>query len=168
GIILDPARGAAYVAKPNGTIDAVDLASGRTLWTSADAALPIGADQGRLVAQIEEKPLPTERFQVAVLDGAAGRKLSEAAITLPAGVRALIVEGKVSAFRAVAEREGALFLVSWFYQEYVAEGITPRPGERTWRFFAGSARIFPQNGQVIAAQGGLVSDVPARWRTYGS
>src|SRR5688572_8987275 len=51
GAIVDPARGAAYVAKPNGTIDAVDLASGRTLWTSNQAAVPVGVDDGLLIAQ---------------------------------------------------------------------------------------------------------------------
>src|SRR3954464_6830475 len=86
--IVDSAHGAVYVAKPNGTIDAVDVASGRTLWTSADAALPLGADQGLLVAQVEEKPWATERFQIVILDAAGGQKLAEATITLPAGVRA--------------------------------------------------------------------------------
>src|SRR5437879_903443 len=87
GTIVDPARGAAYVAKPNGTIDSVDLASGRTLWTSADAALPLGADQDLLVAQVEEKPWPTERFRVVILDVAGGWKVSEATLPLPAGGR---------------------------------------------------------------------------------
>ncbi len=140
GTIVDPARGTAYVAKPNGTIDAVDLASGRTLWTSADAALPLGADQDLLVAQVEERPLRTERFQVAILDAASGGKLSEATIILPAGVSSFVADEKAGSFRAVAEREGGLFLVSWYYQENLGQGIT-RPGESTWRFFAGSALL---------------------------
>src|SRR5438128_5902413 len=99
GTIVDPARGAAYVAKPNGTIDSVDLASGRTLWTSADAALPLGADQDLLVAQVEEKPWPTERFRVVILDVAGGGKVSEATVTLPAGARSLVADEKGSSFR---------------------------------------------------------------------
>src|SRR5207237_3035886 len=124
-------------------------------------------DQDLLVAQVEEKPLTTERFQVAILDAASGRKLSEATIILPAGVQAFVADWKANSFQAVAEREGATYLVSWYYQESLANGIT-RPGEPTWRFFAGSARISLETGKVIASDGGLVGDVPGRWRTYGS
>ncbi len=168
GAIVDSSRGAAYVARPNGTIAAIDLASGRTLWTSADAALPLGGDHDLLVAQFEEQPWPTRKFQIALLDAAGGRKLSEATVMLPDGVRALVTDEKGKAFRATAEPEGALFLVSWFYQESLMEGIAPRPGEPAWRFFAGSARISTQTGKVVAVEGGVVSDVPTRWKTYGS
>jgi hypothetical protein len=168
GAIIDSVRGAAYVAKPNGTIDAVDLASGRTLWTSADAAIPLGADQEFLVAQVEGKPLPTERFQLVIVDAAGGRKLSEATITLPAGARALIVDEKGKSFRATAEREGALFLVSWVYQHNLLRPVAPKPGESPFRFFAGSARINPQTGRVVAADGGLVDGLPGRWQRYGT
>src|SRR5688572_10896604 len=74
GTIVDSNRGAAYVAKPNGAIDAIDLASGRTLWTSNEAAVPIGLSNGLLVAQVEEKPA-TERFQIVILEAAGGRKV---------------------------------------------------------------------------------------------
>jgi len=167
GAIVDASRGAAYISKPNGTIDALDLASGRTLWTSAAAALPLGASQDVLVAQSEERS-PARKFQIAVLDTASGRKLSEASVTLPEGVRALVTDEEGKAFRATAEREGAVFVVSWFYQESPMEGIAPQSGEPAWRLFAGSARISAQSGKVIAAEGGAVRDVPARWRTYDS
>src|SRR5260221_11825719 len=84
GTIVNPAGSAVYVAKPNGTIDAVDLASGRALWTSAEAALPLGVDQNLLVAQFEEKPRPSEQFHLAVLYAPSGRKLNDATVTLPA------------------------------------------------------------------------------------
>lgn len=168
GAIVDPAGGAAYVAKPNGTIDAVDLASGRTRWTSAEAALPLGLDQNLLVAQVEEKPEPTERFHLVVLDAAGGGKLNEATVTLPAGVRALVADEKGISFRATAEREGTLFLVSWYYQELLVEPIPPKPGDTPLRLYAGSVRINPQTGKIIAADGGQMGAVPARWKTYGA
>lgn len=168
GTIVNPASGAAYIAKPNGTIDAVDLAGGRTLWTSAEAALPLGVDQNLLVAQFEEKPRATEQFHLVVLDAAAGRKLNEATITLPAGVRALVADEKGTSFRATAEREGALFLVSWYYQEFSTESVALKPGGPILSLYAGSARINPQTGKIITADGGQVGDVPGRWRTYGA
>lgn len=168
GAIVDPARGAAYVAKPNGSVEAVDLSSGRTLWASAAAAIPIGADPQLLVAQVEEKPLPTDRFQVAILDVASGATVSEATIALPAGARALIADEKAKSFRATAEREGAHFLVSWIYSESLLRPVAPPPGAPTMRVFAGSARIHPQSGKVVASDGGLVDGKPGRWQRYGN
>jgi hypothetical protein len=168
GTIVDSSRGAVYVAKPNGTIDAVDLASGRTLWTSNEAALPIGLGNGLLVAQVEQKPEATERFQIAILEAAGGRKVSEATITLPAGALALVTDHKGQLFRATAERDGALFLVSWFYQENLVHGIRPPDNERTMFWIAGSARVQALTGKVVASDGGPVDEVPGRWQRYGA
>ncbi len=168
GTIVDSGRGAAYVAKPNGTIDAVDLASGRTLWTSSDAAVPIGLGGDLVVAQVEEKPRATERFQVAILQAADGRKVSTATITLPEGARALVNESKGKVFHATAERDGALFLVSWLYQENLVKGIRPPDNEPVMLWIAGSARVHSQTGKVVAADGGPVGEVPARWQKYGT
>lgn len=168
GAIIESGRSAAYVAKPNGTIEAVDLSSGRTLWASADAAMPLGVDQQLLVAQVEEKPRPTDQFKLAILDVAKGGKVSEATITLPAGARALIVDEKGKSFRATAEREGALFLVSWVYRENLLRPVAPRPGDPTFRVFAGSARVNPETGRVVASDGGLVDGTPGRWQRYGT
>lgn len=168
GAIVDPARGAAYVAKPNGTIDAVDLASGRTLWTSNAAAVPLGADDGLLIAQFEEKPRATERLQVVVLDAAGGGKVSEASIALPAGVRGLVNDERGRSLRVTAEREGALFLVSWYYKDARTSGIASEEREHTVRRFAGSARVHPRTGKIVASDGGLVDEVPGKWKKYGT
>ena len=168
GAIVDPAHGAAYVSKPNGTIDAVDLASGRTLWTSDEAALPLGTDGGFLVAQVEEKPRATERLQVVVLEAAGGGKVSEASIALPAGVRGLVSDERGRSLRVTVEREGALFLVSWYYKDGRITGIAPGQDQPTVRRFAGSARVHPQTGRVVASDGGLVNEVPGKWKKYGT
>ena len=168
GAIVDSVRGTAYVAKPDSTIHAVDLASGRTVWTSTNAAIPLGADQEFVVAQYEEKPLPTARFQIVILSALDGRKVSEATVTLPAGARALAADEKGKSFRATAEREGALFLVSWIYQHNLLRPVAPKPGEPPFQIFAGSARIQPQTGRVVAADGGLVDGLPGRWQRYGT
>jgi hypothetical protein len=168
GAIVDPARGAAYVSKPNGTIDAVDLASGRTLWTSDEAAVPLGADEELLIAQLEEKPRATERLQVVVLDAANGGKVSEVSIALPAGVRGLVSDERGRSLRVTAEREGALFLVSWYYLENRGRGIAPERAQQMVRRFAGSARVHPRTGKVVASDGGLVEEVPGKWKKYGT
>jgi hypothetical protein len=83
--IVDPTRGAAYVAKPNGTIDAVGLDSGQTIWTSSDTALPLGVDGHFLVAQSESDSQPAT-LPIAVVHTTSGRKLVAVAIPLPSGV----------------------------------------------------------------------------------
>jgi hypothetical protein len=168
GAVIDPARNAAYVSKPNGSIDAVDLASGRTSWTSNDAALPVASDDALLIAQSEEKPHATERLQIVVLNAADGRRVSGASIALPAGVLGLVADEKGRSLRVTAEREGANYLVSWFYEHHVIRGIPPRGGEETVYRFAGSARIQPQTGRVLTSDGGPVGEVPGRWKKFGT
>jgi hypothetical protein len=167
--IIDPAHGAAYVATPGGTVDAVDLSAGRTLWTSAEAAVPLGIDQGLVVAQSEEKPLPTEKFKIVVLDAANGGKVSEATVMLPDGVRALVEDEIGKSFRATAEREGALFVVSWLYSDFEVRGKAPSENEKpALHFYAGSVRLDPRSGKVINASGGELTGPPARWKRYGA
>jgi hypothetical protein len=168
GAIVDPVRGGAYISRPGGTIDAVDLTSGRTLWTSGDAAVPLGVGDGLLIAQFEEKPKATERLQVVVMNVAGGDKVSEASIPLPAGVRGLVADERGRSFRATAEREGSHFLVSWYYLEHLSRGIAPERGQPMVRRFAGSARVHPQTGKVVASEGGPVNEVPGRWKTHGT
>jgi hypothetical protein len=167
--IVDEGRGAAYIAKPNGTIEALDLAGGRTLWTSDDAALPLGVDDGLLVAQFEEKP-PTERLRIVIIDAAGGDKVSEATIALPAGVRALVSDELGTSFRATAERDGATFLISWYFQSLAVRGEAQDEDEQkmSTRAFAGSARVHSQTGKVVASSGGPVTDVPGPWKKYGA
>ncbi|HEY0372024.1 MAG TPA: PQQ-binding-like beta-propeller repeat protein [Thermoanaerobaculia bacterium] len=168
--IIDEPRGAAYIAKPNGTIDAVDLAAGRTLWNSDDAALPLGVGDDLLVAQFEEKPAG-ERLRIVVIDTASGSKVSEATIPLPDGARALVSDELGKKFRATAEREGATFLITWYYQSLAVRGDA-REKEEDEReeagSFAGSVRIQARSGKVLASSGGPVTDVPARWRMHGA
>src|ERR1041384_5394695 len=77
GALVQQSRNALFAAKPGGRVEAVDLTSGRTLWSSGDVASPLGQDDAFVVAQIEQIP-PDSRLRVAVLDAGDGRKISEA------------------------------------------------------------------------------------------
>ncbi|HYR27137.1 MAG TPA: hypothetical protein VEU30_01650, partial [Thermoanaerobaculia bacterium] len=108
------------------------------------------------------------RLLVAVLDAARGTKVSEAAIALPAGVRGLVGDHKGRRFQASAERDGATFLISWFYYETVVPGAMKKREQLPIRLFAGSARVQTDSGRVLNSDGGLVDDVPGRWKRHGA
>lgn len=168
GAVVDTTRGSAYVARPDGTIDAVDLASGRTLWTSGAASLPIGASSDFVVAQIDEQLRPAPVFRFAVLDAATGRTVSTAAVTLPAGVFPGVADGANATFLAAADPQGANFLISWLYRETQQSGIAPPPGPTPVIFIAGTVRVAPQSGKILGADGGPAAGVPARFRTFAT
>jgi photosystem II stability/assembly factor-like uncharacterized protein len=163
GVIADASRGVAYIAAPSKTLDAVDLASGRTLWSSTEAALPIGGNGTYVVGQVEDATAPGT-LKLAVLDAVTGRKVSAASVTLPTGASALVADGLTSQFRAVADPQGALFLVSWSYQNAEDDEVGEDP---VLQFFAGSFLV-STDGRVTAASGGPVAQLPDKQAGYGA
>jgi hypothetical protein len=165
--VVDPGRSIAYVAKPNGTIDAIDLINGRALWTSSEAALPLGLDTNLLIAQVDSDSAPANELHVAVLDAVSGKKLTTAAIPLPIAVHALVDDRPNEWFQAVAEREGVLFLISWDFRQELQGGDADDSERSPLRIYAGSARISPLTGQVVTSDGGPASDRPRRVKQRG-
>jgi hypothetical protein len=53
GVVVDPVAGRLYMMNPQGGIDAVEIASGKLLWTTKAAAKPLAAFDDRLIAQAE-------------------------------------------------------------------------------------------------------------------
>jgi hypothetical protein len=151
GVVVDEAAGTAYFAAANGTVEAVDVSSGRSLWSSADAALPIALVGRYLVAQAENVE-PASRLRVVVFDVQAGnRKVVEAAIALPDEVYPLVADDLMRSFRATAERDADGLLVSWTYRESRVEGMAPPRGERVpERVVSGAAHVDLATGRTIA------------------
>jgi hypothetical protein len=46
GVVVDPAAGRLYMMNPQGGIDAVEITSGKLLWTTKEAAKPLIAYDG--------------------------------------------------------------------------------------------------------------------------
>jgi hypothetical protein len=151
-VIVDAQRGAVYLAEAGGGIEAVDLESGRSLWRSDQAALPLALSGRLLIAQGEEAA-PASRLPVVVLDVAdKGRKVLEAVIPLPAEVRAHVNDALGRSFRASAEPDRGGFLVSWSYKETQISGVRPPAGQAPpERTFSGAARLRVDTGRVVAA-----------------
>lgn len=129
GVIVDRAQGAIYLGEPGGGIDAVDLSTGRSLWRSAEGALPLALHGRYLIVQREEAR-PGPRLPIVVLDvRAGGRQVVESTIALPAGVHAHVAETLERVFRASAAPDRTGFLVSWTYTETLVQGVARDPGE---------------------------------------
>jgi hypothetical protein len=86
GVVVDPAAGRLYMMNPQGGIDAVEIASGKLLWTTAAAAKPLAAYDHRLAAQAEQSR-GSNGLPIALLDTRSG--LVESTITVPAASGAM-------------------------------------------------------------------------------
>ena len=151
GIIVDGGRSAVYIPRPEGAVEAVDLAAGRVLWTYSEAALPLTVDGSLLVVQGETKQ--SGRLPIAILDlQGGGRKVVDAVIPLPGDVRALVADELQRSFRATAQREGDAFLVFWTYKETPVQGKFHTPDEPLpTRIVSGAARVQIATGHVVAS-----------------
>ncbi|HEX3110591.1 MAG TPA: hypothetical protein VHU41_15960, partial [Thermoanaerobaculia bacterium] len=160
-----PLRGFAYLAEPEGSIEAVNLATGETLWTSRSASLPIGANDSYVAAQEEQSTPGT--FAVVFLDIRNGSAVSRAVIPLPAPVHSMVGVSQVSGFfLATAKATGNDIDVSWYYDDRVYFGAyTGLPPT----MYTGNARVDPRTGTIVAIDPGVVvTDYPSWFTTYGA
>ena len=110
GVLVAPARGLAYVMRPGGGIDAVDLASGAVRWHSDAASKPLVLAGNRLVAQAESA---AGTLDVVALDAQGGARGASTRVPLPAGVAASVVDTAQRSFRVYAGGAGPQLVVQW-------------------------------------------------------
>jgi len=153
GVLLDAARGAVYLGDAARGVEAVDLATGRSLWRTSAAALPLALQDRLLLAQVEE-PQPASRLPLVLLDASdRGRTLLESRVPLPDGVPALVADDVSRSFKVVARFLQGAFVVSWSYRETPASGLAPPPGEQpAEQRLQGVARLDPGSGRVEPAE----------------
>lgn len=151
GVIIDSGRGAAYIATPEATVEAVDLASGRTAWTSTAGVIPLALHRNVIAVQAAQRE--PGKLPIVLLDvDAQGRSISTSSIALPAGVRPLLRDERGRSFRVSARSDGDAFAVSWVYRETTIEGAVRdrrmAPEERT---LSGTQRIpIPAGTRAVA------------------
>jgi hypothetical protein len=122
GVLVDPVDDRAFLMTPAGAIEAIDIASGDSLWVTEAAEKPVTVTPGRLVAHSSgESPgiLP-----LAVIDPTDGRVMLTREARLPDAVRVSVDQGLSSSFELES-----------------AEG--PGPVRMHWRFHAGTAQGVP-------------------------
>jgi hypothetical protein len=127
GIVVDPAEGRIYLMSPERTVEAVNVADGKILWRSREAAKPLALSAGVLVAQAEPRAADnTLRF--VMLDSRQGKRLRTATQELP-GVEVRIDDGLTSRFDARAVSVDDTSFIAWESQVMPLRGMPPPPTE---------------------------------------
>jgi hypothetical protein len=150
GVILDGLAANGYFSVPGGGIEAVDLATGRTLWTSEDAALPL-ALYGRLLVTQAEDERPMSRLRIVVFDvEGRGHKVIESTIPLPEDVDAVVDDELTRSFRASVAPDAGGFVVSWLFKDAAIEGMKRSEEVAPEREVTGAAHIDLATGRAVA------------------
>lgn len=168
GAVVDAARGIAYVAQPQGGIEALDLATGKAVWHSAAAARPLALVDGKLLAQ--DEPGAGGALRVATLDAATGAEKARTELPLPAGLAASVTDTLRGTFRARAAAlsgasgEQGSIVLAWtatvapplrgFLAPDLArapiDGPAPAaPAAKAGGFRRGAARFDPVTGRLV-------------------
>ena len=126
GGVADPAAKFGYVPSKGGGIDAIDLGSGKILWTTKEANRPLLATAERLFAQV---PVPGKANQVRIVVFDAtdkGKKLQVSQpVTFPDWVSVGVTYGR--SFASTARLHPKKLIYVWEARGWYAGGARPTP-----------------------------------------
>lgn len=145
GGVATPAGKVGFFPNTSGGIDALDLASGKVLWSSNDANRPLLATEDRLFAQRQNS--------IFSLDAQDGKRVFEAKpIGLPGWASVEVAYGR--SYQGSVRLEGTALLVSWEARAFYAGGARPTPEiEKAARMDAtGVARVDVTAGKITALE----------------
>jgi hypothetical protein len=147
GVVVDPVRGAAYLMNPQRGIDAIELSSGRLIWSTSAAAKPLVLSDQRLVAQAETAG-DAHSLRIVVLDTKrAGKAVLEASLPLPPDVSPSINDGLGARFTVDARAGDGVVSIWWSFSQRTVSGMF-RPGGTPERTQSGAARVDLKTGRV--------------------
>jgi outer membrane protein assembly factor BamB len=160
--IVDSAGKTGYVANAKGGIDALDLATGKLLWTYADANRPLTLSGNKLLAQIGEKG-KANVIRIAFLNTAnkGKRILLSDAVVFPQWVTTGLTHGRSFAAQGFVDKEN-LYL-RWIARAWYAGGARPTPEiEKAARKNAdGVVRVNLKTGKVTMLAANKAPKPPA-------
>jgi hypothetical protein len=152
GVVVDPQRGAAYVMSASG-LESVDVMTGRTVWSTAQATRPIATYAGRLLAQ--SAGADPGRLRLVILDAERGRLLREVVLELPSGAESRIDDRPGSLFRIEAEQAGPHVDLRWSSERRRLQGVMPEADDaEAVRRFGGRVVVDLAAAVIEARQGG--------------
>jgi PQQ-like domain len=128
GVIVDLKEKHIYLMTPERSVEAVNIGTGKTLWSTGEAAKPLGVGNGLLVCQADA-PAPSSTLNLVVLNAQSGRTVTSGSVALPAQVVAQVDDSLSNKFSARAVAIGDDAFVSWEDQAFPVRGMPPSPDE---------------------------------------
>ncbi|HBL27724.1 MAG TPA: hypothetical protein DD490_12875 [Acidobacteria bacterium] len=125
--MIAPRLGVAFVMRPRGGVEAIDLASGAVRWHSDQAAKPLALTGDRLIAQVDNAG--ANALDLAVLDARSGASRDSLRMPLPEGVRASVTDTLDGTFRLQARGTGTELMVAWEATATATQGYLPAEDE---------------------------------------
>lgn len=110
-VVVDAARGTAYVMSPKGGIDAIELATGNVRWKSEAGARPLLVKDGALVAQAH--PGEIGELAIVTLDAQRGIETARVSLGRPNGLRARVIDGPSQSFQVRAFEANDDVVIEW-------------------------------------------------------
>ena len=127
GVVIDPDRDEAYLMDPRGEIVSVDLAKGKEVWRSQQAAKPLALSGDVLVGQAEGSAAANELKIVALSTSRQGETITEGVVPLPPNVSPAINQAATRSFTARAAPQAGETTVSWEFVERPLQGVATGP-----------------------------------------
>src|SRR5262245_15071318 len=141
GGVADPAGKVGFFPNTSGGIDAIDLATGKTLWTSTSANRPLLATADKVFAQY--------KANIVVIDATNGKSIRTSdAVAWPDWVAVEPAHGRT--FRSDARLEGNALYLTWDARAFYAGGARPTPEieKRARKESTGVAKLDIDNGKL--------------------
>ena len=160
GVVVVPDPVVVYAMRPHGGIEAVDGATGETIWSTAELAKPLTVAGRRLVVQVRTASR-AEVLPIAFLDVGDGSLMpGEVEIPLPAGVRALTTEQPGESFSARGWVESGALVVAWTSVSRELTGMAPPPGAAPVAVREAAVRVDLDSGRVERLPEGVREERP--------
>jgi hypothetical protein len=149
GGVADPAGRMGFFPGTAGGIDAVDLKTGRSAWTSREASQPLLATRDQLAALAPDARTPSQ-VRIVLFDVASKGKVARRSspVVFPEWVR--IESGPGRQFTARPSLDGKTLVLRWHAKTWYAGGAPPPPEvvKKAKREASGVARIDLESGKV--------------------
>jgi hypothetical protein len=113
GVVVEVQGPSAFVSSVGGQVEALDVLTGAPRWSSAEAARPLAAGAGRLLAQVDA---PAGHFDLVILDALSGARVASESVPLPDGVSASIDQVLGTRFEVRVEQTGPQARVDWSWE----------------------------------------------------
>ncbi len=124
GVVVDPTAGRLYMMNPQGGIDAVEIASGKLLWSTTAAAKPLITFDGKLLAQ-GEATRGSHDLPIVALDARDGSRHGTVGLPMPAGVMPTVGDSFGTASSLTATIVGGEAIVGWDFSQAIPSGVWP-------------------------------------------